>query len=321
MASGVFTGAKSAFGAVRDVQGDQAQRPLILCGEKDVLEPLRAILAEGAAPGSQALQIYALRRLQQDDRKQLGKAGAIVYGGRLLSSLDDATRTDLEVVGGAKRPKLGLLESLDMPSRAVTEATRIRGIEPDDLIPFRRGQLPIERALRELADRTDSSGPYLAANLPAFRPYVTDRLIEAAARRNARLALMIFIPGADMPVLTATQMHLVLRIAACYGEEISQQRAIELLGVLGAGFGFRQLARSMLDFIPIAGWLLQSTIAYAGTRAVGTAAVQYFERGAVADVSNVRAFAEGARVELQQLVDRVRSEGVDGLRERFRDMR
>ena len=51
MASGVFTGAKSAFGAVRDVQGDQAQRPLILCGEKDVLEPVRAILAEGAAAG------------------------------------------------------------------------------------------------------------------------------------------------------------------------------------------------------------------------------------------------------------------------------
>jgi len=67
--------------------------------------------------------------------------------------------------------------------------------------------------------------------------------------------------------------------------------------------------------------VLQSGIAYAGTRAVGTAAVQYFERGAIADVSNVRAFAEGARVELQQLVDRVRSEGVDGLRERFREMR
>ena len=69
--------------------------------------------------------------------------------------------------------------------------------------------------------------------------------------------------------------------------------------MLGAGFGFRQLARSMLDFIPFAGWLLQSAIAYAGTRAVGTAAVQYFEHGAVADVSNVRAFAEGARVELR----------------------
>src|SRR6478736_4955295 len=161
MASGVFTGAKSAFG------------------------PVRAILAEGAAPGSQALQIYALRRLQQDDRKQFAKAGAIVYGGRLLSSLDDATRTDLEVVGGAKRPKLGLLESLDMPSPPATEASRIRGIEPDDLIPFRRGQLPIERALREIADRTEASGPFLAANLPAFRPYVTDRLIESAARRNA----------------------------------------------------------------------------------------------------------------------------------------
>jgi uncharacterized protein (DUF697 family) len=321
MANAAFTGAKSAFGAMRDVQGDQATRPLILCGDKDVLEPVRAALAAGAAQGSPALQVYALRRLEQDDRKQLAKAAAVIYGGRIGSSLDDATRADLEVVGAAKRPKLGLLEALDLPSRAATEAARVRGIEPDDLIPFRRGQLPVERALRELADRTEASGPFLAANLPAFRPHVTERLIETAARRNARLALMIFIPGADMPVLTATQMRLVLRIAACYGQEISQQRAIELLGVLGAGLGFRQLARSMLDFIPVAGWVLQSAIAYAGTRAVGTAAVQYFERGAVADVSNVRAFAEGARVELQQLVDRMRAEGVEGLRQRFRDMR
>ena len=37
MASGVFGGAKSAFSAVRDVQGDQTDRPLILCGDKDVL--------------------------------------------------------------------------------------------------------------------------------------------------------------------------------------------------------------------------------------------------------------------------------------------
>src|SRR5690242_8890981 len=137
MASGVFTGAKSAFGAVKDVQGDQALRPLILCGEKDVLEPVRAVLAEGAVAGTQALQVYALRRLQSDDRKQLAKAAAVLYGGKLLSSLDDATRTDLQVVGSARRPKLGLLESLDMPSKAATEAGRIRGIEPDDLIPFR----------------------------------------------------------------------------------------------------------------------------------------------------------------------------------------
>ena len=52
-----------------------------------------------------------------------------------------------------------LLESLDMPSRAVTEATRVRGIEPDDVIPSAAGSFRSERALRELADRTDDSGP------------------------------------------------------------------------------------------------------------------------------------------------------------------
>jgi hypothetical protein len=59
-----------------------------------------------------------------------------------------------------------------------------------------------------------------------------------AARTNAKAALMIFVPGADMPVLTAVQMRMVLAIGACYGENVSTDRAVELLSVLGAGFGF-----------------------------------------------------------------------------------
>ena len=112
--------------------------------------------------------------------------------------------------------------------------------------------------MQRLAARVGTSGPWLASQLPAFRPYVVERLIEEAARRNARLALMIFVPGADMPVLTAMQMRLVLRIAACYGEKISPERAVELLAVLGAGFGFRAIAREMLDFVPVAGWAVKS---------------------------------------------------------------
>ena len=132
--------------------------------------------------------------------------------------------------------------------------------------------------MRELADRAGDSGPWLASLLPAFRPYVVDELIESAARRNARTSLMIFIPGADLPILTSMQMRMVLKIAACHGQKISPDRALELLTVLGAGFGFRMVARELLDFVPIAGWAVQSGIAYSGTKALGKAADEYFER-------------------------------------------
>jgi uncharacterized protein (DUF697 family) len=87
----------------------------------------------------------------------------------------------------------------------------------------------------------------------------------------------VFIPGVDMPILTLNQVRLVLRIALAHGQTIDNQRAVELLGVVGAGFGFRAVARELLDFVPVAGWALKAAVAYAGTKAVGEAAVRYFE--------------------------------------------
>jgi uncharacterized protein (DUF697 family) len=46
--------------------------------------------------------------------------------------------------------------------------------------------------------------------------------------------------------------------------------------VLGGGLGLRALARELVDLVPGLGWALKGAIAYAGTRAVGEAAVLYF---------------------------------------------
>ena len=73
---------------------------------------------------------------------------------------------------------------------------------------------------------------------------------------------------------------------------MNADRAVELLGILGAGFGLRSAARELLDVVPLAGWVVKGGVAYSGTRALGRAAVEYFERGAVADVTHLRALAE-----------------------------
>jgi uncharacterized protein (DUF697 family) len=171
-------------------------------------------------------------------------------------------------------------------------------------MPYRQGHFPAHRAMELLAERAGPSGPWLASQLPALRPRVVNTLIEAAARRNAKAALLIFIPGADMPVLTAVQMRLVLQIAACHGQKVSPDRAVELLSVLGAGFGFRMIAREALDLVPVAGWAVKSGIAYSATKALGRATDEYFEHGAVADASRLRALAEGLRYEVEALLKR-----------------
>ncbi len=88
------------------------------------------------------------------------------------------------------------------------------------------------------------------------------------------------MPGADLPVLTLNQVRLVLRIADAYGFEIDRERLPEVLGVVGSGLGFRAVARRAIGYVPLVGWAVKGAVAYAGTRALGEAAMRYFERRA-----------------------------------------
>src|SRR5918998_3378299 len=113
---------------------------------------------------------------------------------------------------------------------------------------------------------------------PPFRRAVCEEIIRKNARQNAVIGALP-IPGADMPVMTANQARMVLNIAAAHGEELSLDRARELLGVLAAGFGLRALARQVVKLVPLGGWAAAAVIGYAGTVAMGRSTILYFERG------------------------------------------
>lgn len=140
-----------------------------------------------------------------------------------------------------------------------------------------------ETVLRELAPGVARSldEDYLISlgrGYPVFRRAVCEEIIRKNARQNAFIGALP-IPGADMPAITANQGRMVLGIAAVYGEEISFERARELIGVLAAGFGFRALTRQVVKLVPVGGWAASGAIGYAGTLAMGRSAMLYFERG------------------------------------------
>jgi uncharacterized protein (DUF697 family) len=293
---GAVATATMAQKALREIgEATEGVGPIILCGRSAPVEQVRAALLEAKLSNSSAVEAYAIRRLRPDDRDQLRRASVVVYGGEAAHRLDDETRADLEVVGRVGRPLLVVLEGVDLPMDASVEAARVRGVEPDDVVAVKRGRFPEKRVLHEIAKKAGPAGPALAARLPALRRAVVEAVIETAARRNAVIAAAVWIPGADMPLLTAVEMRMVLQIGVCYGAEIGPDRAVELLTLLGAGFGLRAAARELLDVVPIAGWLVKGGVAYSGTQAMGRAAVEYFERGAPAGLANLREKAEELR--------------------------
>lgn len=149
----------------------------------------------------------------------------------------------------------------------------------------------------------------LAKGYPIFRRAVCEAIIRKNARQNALVGALP-IPGADMPVMTANQGRMVLYIAAAYGEELSMERARELLGVLAAGFGLRAVTRQVIKLIPVGGWAAAAAIGYAGTVAMGRATMLYFERGGQeVGQKEMEEIRRRATEEAQTFVSRFRNRG------------
>ena len=105
---------------------------------------------------------------------------------------------------------------------------------------------PLERIGQRLARALGESATPLAARLPVLRGAVCEELIRRFSRRNGVIGVVVFVPGADLPILTLNQVRLVLRIADAYGFEIDRERIPEVVAVIGSAFGFRALARKAI---------------------------------------------------------------------------
>ncbi|MBQ9691118.1 MAG: hypothetical protein IJV62_03320 [Eggerthellaceae bacterium] len=127
-----------------------------------------------------------------------------------------------------------------------------------------------------------------AQAFPFVRRPLANDAITATSLENAGVGVVAFIPGADMPIMTANQMKMVLQIAAAYGQDLNIERVKELLAILAGGFALRGAARQALSVVPVLGWAIKGAIGYTGTYAMGKAAIEYFEGGAnLVGVSNV----------------------------------
>jgi uncharacterized protein (DUF697 family) len=208
-----------------------------------------------------------------------GATGVVRAGGRpedaavLVRVLGGApTEEDERELRAAKRAKVPVVavqtgtEPFDVPYVLATDVV---------MCPPGAG-FPVDEIAAAVAARLGESGTALAARLPVLREHVCRALIERFSRQNGIVGAAFFVPGADFALLTLNQIRLVLRLAAAHGVEIDQSRLPEVLATLGAGLGFRALARQAVGVIPVAGWVVKGGIAYAGTRALGEAAHRYF---------------------------------------------
>ena len=119
----------------------------------------------------------------------------------------------------------------------------------------------------------------LALSFPFVRRPLSLEAVGATSLQNAGIGLVLFIPGADMPLMTLNQAKMLLQIAAAYGEPMSAARVKELAAIVAGGFACRSVARQVAGAVPAIGWAVKAGVGYAGTKAMGLATIEYFERG------------------------------------------
>jgi uncharacterized protein (DUF697 family) len=241
-------GPVSIYAILRELRrGSGDQRPIAVAGARELVP----VLARDLRAGGDASAVV---------EHQVANAAVLVW------------------VGPQDEQALRAAERAGVPIVAVTNDEHVPYVLATDLVPVPAGQgFPVEAIARAVARKLGEDGTALAARLPLLRRPVSDQLISSFSRKNGLISALVFIPGVDMPVLTLNQIRLVLRLALAHGFDLDRNRSVEVAGVVGAGFALRALARELLDLLPIAGWVVKGGVAYAGTRAIGEAAVRYFE--------------------------------------------
>jgi uncharacterized protein (DUF697 family) len=233
-----------------------------------------------AAEDTRPLQVSGALSSQLE--KELGRggaAGAVRSAGRVEDAAvlvrvlaGKPTEEDERELREAKRARVPVVAV-----QTGTEVLEVPYVLATDVVMCRPGEgFPVDEIAAAVASRLGEAGTSLAARLPVLREHVCQGLIERFSRQNGIVGAAVFVPGADFALLTLNQLRLVLRLAAAHGVEVDQSRLPEVLATVGAGLGFRALARQVLGVVPVAGWVVKGGIAFAGTRALGEAAHRYF---------------------------------------------
>ncbi len=170
----------------------------------------------------------------------------------------DLMRTDPEELCDDLAVRLEIEEALPISAKNGTNVS-------EDLIPA-------------MIDASPEAAVVIGRELPAFRRAAVGKIIRNSTMLSLAAGLEP-VPLVDSPILLGTQIRLVLRIAAIYGEPLTASRAREVVATITAGLALRYAAAQAAKLVPFGGDLVSGAIAAAGTWALGQVMVEYFESG------------------------------------------
>jgi small GTP-binding protein len=187
--------------------------------------------------------------------------------------------------------KVDALKGGESGKQLANEIAVLLGVVGVIPISAKTGRNIADELLPEIIDASPDAALVIGRELPRYRHEAAQRLI-----RNATLVSLAAglepIPLVDIPILLGTQIRLVLRLAALYGESMNSEEtrkyARELIITMAGGLGMRYIAEEAAKAVPFGGDLVAGAIAGAATWAIGQVALEYYEGGKKLSPSRMR---------------------------------
>jgi len=253
------------------------------------------------------MMIDGEKGLRQDDRNLL----------MTIKEMEKPTIVVVNKIDALKTPQAG-----DELANNIAMRLGMTGVIP---ISAREGTNVAAELVPAMIAASPEAALVIGRELPTYRRQAAQRII-----RNATLVSLAAglepIPLIDIPILLGTQVRLVLRLAALYGEPVDSSEALkhvrELVVTMIGGLTLRYLAEQAAKAVPFGGDIIAGAIAGAATWSIGEVALEYYESGKRLNSGRLRSLTSSfyRRFRRQESIDYLRkSEVEDGSEPLTRD--
>ena len=214
--------------------------------------------------------------------------------------------------------KMDILDDRERSEFAESMGEKLGLFEQDFLFVSAKRQINIDQLVGHIADILPDAMQDAFIGQQKADIKLKEKRVRTLVYSNATICAGVAltpIPIADIAVITPIQIAMVAAIGYFHGVAVSKERALELLGVLGAGYGLREAARQLVKLIPGVGSVVSAAVAFAGTVALGETANLWFKRQMKVPVEELRDVfkktAENARKEYDQHKDSAEAAGAE----------
>lgn len=114
-----------------------------------------------------------------------------------------------------------------------------------------------------------------------------DELKKVCAVASAAVSFQP-IPLLDTAMISPIQIAMVQGIARVHGYKLDQRAILEMLSTFGASLVAQNVIMAAAKLIPVAGWLVSVSMAYALTYAIAEVSDHYFATGRGADSAELK---------------------------------